>query len=171
MLYKYAYLHDCCFYLDLNYLFKEFIMIYNDSIIKSSVLYVLTGCGECTNMIAYVSLLRHSCLNLLLQNLSLADPVGLAWKHRTKRAKLGSKESHCISRGTNKCKHRTGHRKPVCLQRISAAIICWTYSSIWERRGEGLTENGGKTQNVVWSSSWRVVWKISMFLSCCTHSY
>lgn len=38
-------------------------------------------------------------------SLSLVDLVGLAWKHRMKRAKLGSKEAHRLSRGCSRHKY------------------------------------------------------------------
>ncbi len=52
--------------------------------------------------------LRHSCFLTPppdTRALSLVDLVGLAWKHRMKHAKLGSKEAHRLSRGRSRHKH------------------------------------------------------------------
>lgn len=71
--------------------------------------------------------------------LLLVDLVGLAWKHRMKHAKLGSKEAHRLSRGRNRQEHTQTIKLgwPQCMM---GAVICITF--IYLGQGPGLKHTG-----------------------------
>lgn len=87
---------------------------------------VITGLISMYSVSVLIKALRFLNSSPQHSRLSLVDLVGLAWKHRMKHAKLGSKEAHRLSRGRNRRKH-TQTLQPGWPQCIMGAVISITY--------------------------------------------